>query len=105
MQATRITDTTSGICNLGLPCCPHGRTGTNSEGSPNVFINGQPAHRLGDGGGIACPHGGFFQSVEASKTVFVNGVGLTRVGDATVCVVCGMAGVHVSGSLNVFVGG
>ena len=39
MQATRIGDVTSGVCDLGLPCCPHGRTGTNSEGSPNVFIN------------------------------------------------------------------
>ena len=91
MQATRIGDVTSGVCDLGLPCCPHGRTGTNSEGSPNVFIN--------------CPHGGFFQSVEASKTVFVNGRGLTRAGDVTVCVVCGMGGSHVNGSPNVFVGG
>ena len=105
MQATRIGDVTSGVCDLGLPCCPHGRTGTNSEGSPNVFINGQPAHRLGDGGGRACPPCGLFQSVEASKTVFVNGRGLTRAGDATVCVVCGMGGSHVNGSPNVFVGG
>lgn len=104
MNATRIGDSTSGTCDVGLPCCPHGRTGTNSEGSPDVFINGQPAHRLGDGGATNCPHAGFFQSIVASATVFVNGKGLTRVGDATVCVGCGMTGSHVSGSDNVFAG-
>lgn len=104
MNATRVSDLTSGICDLGLPCCPHGRTGTNSEGSPNVFINGLPAHRLEDFGACNCPHGGSFQSVTASKTVFANGKGLTRIGDSTTCVNCGMAGTHVSGSDNVFIG-
>ena len=104
MQATRIGDITSGICDVGLPCCSHGRTGTNGTASPNVFINGLPAHRLGDGGGIACPHGGYFESVAGSNSVFVNGLPLTRTGDATVCVNCGCGGAHVSGSPDVIVG-
>lgn len=104
MQATRIGDNTSGVCDLGFPCCPHGRSGTNSQGSPNVFIEGQPAHRLGDLGSCNCPHGGTFQSVSASKTVLVNGKGLTRIGDMTSCVVCGMAGSHVTGAETVFAG-
>ena len=31
----RIGDTTSGTCNMKLPCCPHGRTGTCGTASPN----------------------------------------------------------------------
>ena len=45
---TRILDTTTGICDLKLPDCPHSRTGSNNEGSPNVFVNGQPVHRRCD---------------------------------------------------------
>ena len=104
MNATRINDSTSGICYVGLPCCPHGRSGTNSEGSPDVYINSLPAHRLGDFGNCNCPHGGTFKSSSASQSVFVNGRGLVRVNDSTTCVVCGCGGVHVSGSPNVIVG-
>lgn len=103
--ATRISDQTGGTCDVGLPCCSHGRTGIAGTGSDNVFINGLPAHRVSDGGGIICPHGGYFQSVQGSSTVFVNGLPLTRVGDRTVCTNCGMGGSHSNGSPNVFVGG
>lgn len=103
-SATRIGDGTSGICDIGCEFCPHSRAGTNSEGSPNVFINKKRAHRLGDTGPCNCPHGGSFQSTAASKTVFVNGKGLTRVGDSTSCQSCGMPGSHVAGSPNVFAG-
>lgn len=102
---TRINDSTTGICDMGLPCCPHGRSGTNVEVSADVFINGRGAHRKGDTGSCNCPHGGAFQSVEASATVFINGRGVTRIGDATVCKSCGQSGSHTSGSANVFVGG
>ena len=104
MNATRISDGTSGICDVGLVCCPHGRSGTNSTGSPDVFINSLPAHRLEDFGNCNCPHGGTFQSVSASQSVFVNGRGLTRINDATVCINCGCGGVHVTGSENVLAG-
>ena len=105
MKACRIGDGTSGVCDVGDPdCCPHSRAGTNTQGSPNVFINKKAAHRLGDGGPCNCPHAGSFKSVSASRTVFANGKGLTRIGDSTSCVVCGMPGSHVSGSRNVFIG-
>lgn len=103
--ATRKGDSTSGICNLGLPCCPHSRSGTNEEVSPDVFINGIGAHRKGDTGPTNCPHSGTFQSVGCSSTVFINGRGATRIGDSTVCILCGQPGSHVSGSTNVFIGG
>lgn len=105
MNATRINDTTTGACDIGEPdCCPHGRSGTNSQGSPNVFINQRNAHRLGDSGPCNCPHGGNFQSTAGSSTVFVNGKALTRIGDQTTCQSCGCSGSHSSGSQNVFAG-
>lgn len=103
--ATRLGDTTTGICDLGLPDCPHSRTGTISEVSGDVFINGLGAHRRNDTGPANCPHGGTFQSVAASGSVFINGRGAVRIGDTTVCVVCGQAGSHTTGSGNVFIGG
>ena len=71
--ATRIGDSTTGTCDLGLDCCPHGRSGTNATGSPDVFINELACHRLGDTGPTNCPHGGTFESIEGSPDVFVNG--------------------------------
>ena len=44
-------------------------------GSPNVFINGSPVHRIGDGQS----HGGV--QGEGSPDVFANGLGIARVGD------------------------
>lgn len=101
---TRVGDSTTGICDLGLPDCPHSRSGTNSIGSPNVFINGKPAHRQGDIGSTNCPHGGTFTSVIGSSSVFVNGKLLTRIGDTTNCNTCGQSGTHNTGSPNVFAG-
>ncbi|GMB00930.1 PAAR domain-containing protein [Pelosinus sp. IPA-1] len=102
---TRQGDSTTGVCNLGLPCCPHGRSGTNQTDSPNVYVNGKPVHRLHDTGPTNCPHGGTFQSVGGSSTVFINGQPATRIGDTTTCLLCGQSGSHSSGSPNVFIGG
>lgn len=101
---TRVGDSTTGICDLGLPDCPHSRSGTNSSGSENVFINGKAVHRQGDAGSTNCPHGGSFTSTSGSSTVFVNGKPITRIGDTTNCGSCGQAGTHNSGSENVFAG-
>ena len=103
--ATRMGDGETGVCNLGLPCCPHSRSGTNSVVSGNVLINGKGAHRKGDTGPCNCPHGGTFASTGASGTVLINGKGAVRVGDATTCQTCGQSASHVSGSGNVFIGG
>lgn len=104
--ATRIGDNTSGTCDIGDPdCCPHGRIGTNSAGSPNVFINEKKAHRLNDAIAIACPHGGSGRSTGGSRSVFINGKAATRRGDSTICIACGQGGHHTNGSANVFIGG
>lgn len=101
---TKVGDGTTGVCNLGLPCCPHSRAGTNAVGSGNVFVNGAPLHRLGDTGPTNCPHSGTFASTAGSGTVFCNDMPVTRIGDTTTCESCGQSGSHVSGSPNVFAG-
>lgn len=102
-KATKIDDRTVGICDVGLPCCPHQRSGTNATSSPTVFINGKAAHRVGDTGPTNCPHAGEFVSTEGSPTVFVNGIPITRIGDETICEKCGEKGNHSTGSETVFV--
>ncbi len=101
---TRLGDNTTGLCNIGAPCCPHGRTGANSTTSPDVYVNGLGLHRLTDTGPTNCPHGGTFASTTGSGTVFCNGLPVTRIGDVTTCVACGEAGSHTTGSPNVFCG-
>lgn len=101
---TRINDSTEGICDLGLPDCPHSRSGNNAKGSPNVFVNGLALHRLTDTGPTNCPHSGEFESTQGSSTVFCNGKPVTRIGDTTLCRICSQTGNHVSGSPNVFAG-
>lgn len=94
--ATRLGDVST-----GHGCWP---PRPNSEGSPDVFINGQPAHRVGDAWpDHTCPaipetHNGVCAS--GSSTVMVNGKPLARIGDS---VSCGDA--IAQGSGNVFVGG
>lgn len=74
-----------------------------AEGSPNVYINGSPAGRVGDaytthGCPVHAPHSGVIAS--GSGTVFINGRAAGRIGDPVSC------GGSVSiGSSNVFVGG
>ena len=98
MLATRISDGTSGICDMKMICCPHGRSGTNTTGSETLIIEKQKAHRVGDNGSCNCPHGGTFISTQGSKIVLVDGRALTLIGHQTVCMNCGMSGSHVSGS-------
>lgn len=104
-SAVRDGDETTGECNKGLPCCPHGRTGTVSVASSNVFVNRKGLHRLSDTGPTNCLHGGVFTSVAGSATVFCNGRPVIRIGDATICQSCGQQGNHTTGSGTVFVGG
>lgn len=87
-------------------------------GSPNVLVNGLPAHRLGDLWGIhldvckSCfcqpcesdrychgggPDGGVL--VAASLTILINGLPAARIGDPLVC-----GSVCATGSLNVIGG-
>jgi uncharacterized Zn-binding protein involved in type VI secretion len=74
-----------------------------TEGSPDVFVDGIEAHRVGDswashGCGNCSPHSGAL--AQGSSSVFVNGKALGRVGDDVNC------GSKVSqGSNSVFAGG
>ena len=89
----------------GQQCSGHGcfPPRPNSQGSPNVFVNGIAVHRQGDaweahGCGVCIPHGGSMAS--ASGTVFANGKGIARIGDSVDC-----GSVASEGSSNVFAGG
>lgn len=71
--------------------------------SPNVFINGKGAGRVGDdysphGCSAHSPHSDRISS--GSSTVFINGIPAARVGDAVI-----LAGSVRDGSSNVFIGG
>lgn len=74
----------------------------NAQASPDVFLNGLGAHRVGDAWEVHCCGPACHGSVQAagSPTVFVNGRALARVGDA---VACGSA--CATGSPDVFVNG
>lgn len=91
------------VARQGDACTGHGGfpPRANDQGSPNVFINGRPAHRLGDHWPAHCqgPECHDATLAQGSATVFVNGRPLARVGDALSC------GSRVAGgSANVFAG-
>lgn len=76
------------------------------SGSSDVFINGQPAARVGDSAGVhTCPcpkmpHGVHGREIdEGAPTVFINGLPAARMGDAIDC-----GGSVASGSGSVFIG-
>ena len=92
------------VTRKGDGCTGHGAFPPRNSvaGSPDVFINGQSAHREGDSWEVHCNpkpvcHGGSLAS--GSDTVFVNGKPLGRVGDP---VDCGSA--VAAGSPDVFAG-
>lgn len=92
----RIADT----CTGHSPCYP-GRPAT--SGSPDVFVNGLPVHRVGDSwASHGCPDNPSHGSVLAagSSTVFANGKPVGRIGDP---VACGSS--VATGSPDVIVGG
>lgn len=73
---------------------------TSTAGSGNVFVNGQPIHRVGDAWGVHCDpspscHGGTLAA--GSSSVYANGQPIGRIGDP---VDCGSA--VSAGSPNVF---
>ncbi|WP_244161556.1 RHS repeat-associated core domain-containing protein [Photorhabdus luminescens] len=71
-----------------------------TRGSPNVFINNQPA-AIATRSQVECSkENGLRQMAEGSASVFINGYPAVRVGDKTVCDAAVM-----TGSSNVFIGG
>lgn len=91
--ACRLGDMSAGHCFFPRP---------NDQGSPNVFINGIAAHRVGDHWPVhVCgkqSHDGVL--AQGSPNVFVNGVALGRIGDAISC-----GDTVAQGSPNVFANG
>ena len=89
--AARIGDMSAGHCYFPRP---------NVGGSPNVFINGKAAHRVGDAWPMhKCKkHKHTSVTAQGSPNVFVNGIALARVGDMLSC-----TDIIAQGSSNVFV--
>lgn len=92
------------VSRLGDMCTGHGcfPPRPSTGGSGNVFVNGIPVHRQGDGWATHCCGPSCHASVLASGSgsVFVNGKAIARIGDPVAC------GSAVSqGSSNVFAGG
>ena len=98
-----------GICSIPIITkhhrCPHRRNANfNGNASPNVFIEGKAAIRLGDGGSCNCPHGGTFSATDSSNSVFINGKGAIRIKDETTCNLCGRKGYVTTACNSVFIG-
>lgn len=90
-------------CVHGKPCCPHVVVGPATGGSPDVFINGKPALRIGDPGIHAlCCGSNSWKAAAGSPTVVINNIPVTRLGDRTTH--CGGIGAMIEGSHNVIIG-
>lgn len=91
------------VARKGDLCTGHGSypPRPNKEGSPDVYVNGQPIHRIGDRWNTHghTPPPDDDKLVEGSTTVFANGIGVGRIGDE----ITDKARV-AQGSPNVFVG-
>ena len=81
----------------GCPACPHTCVGPITSGSPNVFVNGRPAARVGDvGTHAACCGGNSFKISGGNGNVIINGRRAAKRGDATTH--CGGAGHIIQGA-------
>ena len=99
----RIGDKAEGICEHRCHSCPHSVSGPATQGSPDVFINGKPAVRKGDGGVHAsCCGANTWTAKGSSPTVIINGKEAFRRTDATRH--CGGDGILIQASGNVIVG-
>jgi uncharacterized Zn-binding protein involved in type VI secretion len=88
------------VVRKGDICTGHGGypSRENIQGSPDVFVNETPAHRVGDAWAVHCNnscHAG--NLAQGSSNVFVNDKQLGRVGDLVDC-----GSKCESGSNNVF---
>ena len=68
----------------GCPACPHPTRGPITSGSPNVFVNGRPAARVGDVGyHAACCGPNSFKITGGTSQVLINGRRAAKIGDST----------------------
>jgi len=91
--AARFGDMSAGHCYYPRPNC---------QGSPNVFINGLAAHRIGDRWPLHTCNSSSHDGVlaQGSPNVFINGMALGRIGDMISC-----GDIVAQGSPNVFING
>ncbi|MDR2051103.1 MAG: PAAR domain-containing protein [Deltaproteobacteria bacterium] len=101
--ATRVGDKANCPADShGKSCCAHNVTGPATRGSPDVFIDGRPALRLGDPGVHAsCCGSNTWVTAEGSKKVLINDIPAVRLHDATAH--CGGSGRMIEGSPTVFI--
>jgi len=68
----------------GCLACPHRVSGPVTSGSPNVFVNGKPAARVGDVGvHCACCGQNTYKIVTGDPQVLINGRAAARMGSKT----------------------
>ena len=68
----------------GCPACPHPCIGPIQTGSPNVFVNGKPAARVGDRGIHAiCCGPNSYEIVGGDSEVLINGRAAAKIGSMT----------------------
>jgi uncharacterized Zn-binding protein involved in type VI secretion len=68
----------------GCPACPHPTVGPITTGSPNVFVNGKPAARVGDKGiHAACCGPNTYEIVSGDPEVLINGRAAAKLRSAT----------------------
>ena len=68
----------------GCPACPHPTVGHITAGSPNVFVNGRNAARVGDPGvHAACCGPNQFTISSGNPNVIINGRHAAKIGDTT----------------------
>jgi uncharacterized Zn-binding protein involved in type VI secretion len=88
----------------GCPACPHPGVGPAIVGSPDVFVNGRPALRVGDKGiHAACCGPNTWTAISGSFTVLINHKPAHRMGDQDQH--CGGLGQMIEGSNDVITGG
>ena len=88
----------------GCVSCAHPAEGPATSGSPDVFVNGKAAVRVGDVGvHAACCGPNTWTAKMGSDSVFVNGKPLHRLGDMDQH--CGGVGKMIQGSPDVIAGG
>lgn len=87
----------------GHDCCAHSAQGPAVAGSPDTFINGMQALRVGDPGThSSCCGSNSWRAAQGAPGVFINDIPVHRVGDSTTH--CGGTGVLIVGSPNVIIG-
>ncbi len=87
----------------GCVNCPHPVEGPATRGARRVYVNGQPALRVGDTGVHRhCCGPGTWEATRGSGTVYIEGQSAHRMGDTTTH--CGGTGELIEGSPDVFVG-